>query len=410
MRDVSIIGVGKSDFSTEGSLIHHASKAIKQAIEDVKGEGVFKKEDIEVMFCGCTTTVGNVGQMMVMSEGLLGAGVFNVENGFITGITTLDSAWHAVASGLYDIVLVCGAASFSGGGGFGSLFSMDKNPEGYLFTHPTGKAWMIKESEHPLYPRLFAQLARRHMKEYGTTREQLGGVVVKNRKNGTLNPQAMLKQEVTLKEVLKSEMVAEPLTKHMCSSIVNGAAALILCPSRQAVYYNDRPVRIAGMAITSGKAGVPYLESAYEATERAARQAYRMIDPFFRARSTIDVAQVIDAFPITELISYEALGLCGRGESGKLIDDGITALGGELPVNTDGGLVANGFAIGASDLAQVVESVYQLRGQAAERQVPEARWALTHFMGSGGSTFCGGFGGRGFGPGGGYGVAVLTNQ
>lgn len=410
MRDVSIIGAGKSDFSAEGNLIYHADNAIKKALEDVKGEGIFKKEDIQVIFCGCTTTVGNVGQMMVMSQGLLGTGVFNVENGFITGITTLNSAWHAVASGLYDIVLVCGAASFSGGGGFGALFSQEKAPEGDLFTHATGKAWTIKESKHPLYPRLFAQLARRHMREHGTTREQLAKVVVKNRRNGTLNPEAMLKQEVTLEEVLNSEMVAEPLTKYMCSPIVNGAAALILCPSKQAPYYQDKPVGIAGMAITSGKAGVPYLESAYEATERAARQAYRMIDPFFRARSTINVAQVIDIFPITELISYGALGLCGQGESGKLIDDGVTALGGELPVNTDGGLVANGFAIGASDLAQVVECVYQLRGQAGERQVPEAKWALTHFMGSGGSTFCGGFGGRGFGAGGGYAVAVLTNQ
>ncbi len=410
MRDVSIIGVGKSDFSPEGNLIYHADDAVKKALEDVKGEGIFKKEDIQVIFCGCTTTVGNVGQMMVMTQGLLGVGVFNIENGFVTGITALNSAWHAVASGLYDIVMVCGAASFSGGGGFAALFSKERLPEGDLLTHATGKAWAIKKSDHPLYPRLFAQLARRHMKEYGTTREQLAKVVVKNRKNGSHNPNAMLKQQVTLDEVLNSEMVADPLTKYMCSPIANGAAALILCPSNQAVYYQERPVRIAGIAMTSGKAGVPYLESTYEATERAARQAYRMIDPFFRARSTIDVAQLIDAYPITELVSYEALGLCRRGESGKLIDEGVTALGGELPVNTDGSLVANGFALGASDLAQLVENVYQLRGQAGERQVPEAKWALTHFMGSGGSTFCGGFGGRGFGPGGGYGVTVLTNQ
>lgn len=410
MRDVSIIGVGKSNFSTEGSLLLHSQEAVQKAVEDVKGEGIFRKEDIQVIFCGCTTTVGNVGQMMVMKEGLLGPGVFNIENGFITGITTLNSAWHAVASGLYDIVVVCSGASLTAGGGFGALFSNDKVPEGDLLTHATGKAWAVKKSEHPLYPRLFAQLARRHMKDYGTTREQLAKVVVKNRKNGALNPNAMLQQEVTLDEVLNAEMVADPLTKYMCSPIANGAAALILCPSKQAVYYHNQPVRIAGIAITSGKAGVPYLESAYEATERAARQAYRMIDPFFRARSTIDIAQVIDTYPISELVSYEALGLCSRGESGKLIDEGVTALGGELPVNTDGGVVANGFALGASDLAQVVESVYQLRGQAEGRQVPEARWALTHFMGSGGSTFCGGFGGRGFGPGGGYGVTVLTNE
>jgi len=410
MRDVSIIGVGKTDFSAQGGLITHAENAINTAIEDVKGEGILKREDIQVCFSGCTTTVTNIGQMMIMNQGMLGIGVFNIENGFITGLSALHSAWQAVAGGLYDIVLVCSGASFSGGGGFMSLFSNEKVPEGDLLTHKTGKAWAIKKTEHPLYPRLFAQLARRHMETYGTTKEQLAQVVVKNRKNGALNPGAMLKEEVTSNQVLMSTMVADPLTESMCSPLVNGAVALILCPSKQATYFHDKPVRIGGIAITSGKAGVPYLESAYEATERAARQAYRMIDPFFRARSTINVAQVIDTFPITELVSYEALGLCGKGESGKILDDGVTALGGELPVNTDGGVVANGFALGASDLAQVVENVYQLRGQAGERQVPEAKWAASHFMGSGGSTFCGGYGGRGFGPGGGYAVTVVTNQ
>ena len=410
MRDVSIIGVGKTEFSPEGGLTSHADNAIKQAIEDVKGQGIFQKEDIQVCYCGCTTTVTNVGQMMITNQGLLGVGVFNIENGFITGLSTLSSAWQAVASGLYDIVLVCSGASFSGGGGFFSLFSNDKVPDGDIYTHRTGKAWMLKNTKHPLYARLFAQLAKRHMETYGTTKEQLAKVVVKNRRNGALNPQAMLKQEVTSEEVLNSEMVADPLTERMCSTVVNGAVALLLCPSKQATYFHDKPVRIAGIATTTGKAGVPYLESAYEATERAARQAYRMIDPFFRPKSTINVAQVVDTFPITELVSYEALGLCGKGESGKLIDDGTTSLGGDLPVNTDGGVTANGFALGTSDLAQVIESVRQLRGQAEGRQVPEAKWALTHFMGSGGSTFCGGFGGRGFGPGGGYGVTVLTNE
>ena len=396
MRDVSIIGVGRTDFGRSGGFIEHGGNAVLQAVEDVKGEGIFKKEDVQVAFFAGTTFIGNAGQMALMSTGMLGIGVFNVENGFISGITAFNSAWQAVAAGLYDVVLVYGAGSFDAGGG--------------LYLDKRGQAWITKKVKNPPYPRLFAQLARRHMKEYGTTKEQLAKVAVKNHKNGTLNPRAMLKQELTMEEVLNSEVIADPLTKYMCSPLANGGAALILCPSVQAEYYHDKPIKVAGCAITSGKAGIPYLESAYEGTERAAREAYRMVDPFFRPTKTIDVAQVHDGFSITELISYEALGLCNRGESGKMIDEGVTILGGELPVNTDGGLMANGYALGASDIAQIVECVHQLRGEAGDRQVAEAEWALTHIMGSGGSAFCGGFGGRGFGPGGGYGVAVFTKQ
>ena len=284
MRDVSIIGVGRTDFGRAGNFIEHGGNAVLKAIEDCKGQGIFKKEDVEVAYFSCTTFIGNAGQMALMATGMLGIGVFNVENGFISGITALSTAWHAVAAGLYDVVLVYGAGNFDTGGG--------------LYLDKRGQAWITKKVKSPPYPRLFAQLARRHMKEYGTTKEQLAKVAVKNHKNGTLNPQAMLKQELSMEEVLNSEVIAEPLTKYMCSPLASGGAALILCPSAQAEYYHDKPIKIAGCAITSGKAGVPYLESAYEGTERAARAAYRMIDPFFRPRETIDVAQVHDASSI----------------------------------------------------------------------------------------------------------------
>jgi len=399
MRDVSIIGVGRSDFDREGSYMELSAEALQKAIADVKGENIFRTEDIEIAYFGCTTTIGtNAGQMVLASLDMLGPGVYNVENGFISGITALNGAWQDVASGLHDIVLV------GGGGNFGA------DERGALTIDEIGKSWKLRKTKGPPYPRFFAQLARRYMKEYGITREQLAKVTVKNRKNGTLNPQAMFKQEMTLDEVLNSEMVVDPLTKYMCCPMVNGGAALILCDSKHAEYYQDRPVKIAACTITSGKAGVPYLESAYEATTRAAREAYRMVDPFFRARETIDVAQIHDAFSVTELIGYEALGFCNRGEGGKLIDEGLTELGGDLPVNTDGGAMSNGYVLGASDLAQVIECVYQLRGQAGDRQVPDAKWALTHIMGSGENGFCGGFGGRGFGPGGGYAVTVLQKQ
>jgi acetyl-CoA acetyltransferase len=398
MRDVSIIGVGRTSFSREGSYMELGAEAVKKAIADIKSENIFRPDDIEICYHGCTTTIGNAGQMALASIDMLGPGIYNVENGFITGITALNSAWQDVAAGLHDIVLVFGAGNFREG------------EKGALTLDPLGKSWQLQETKGPPFPRFFAQLTRRYMKEYGITREQLAKVAVKNRKNGTLNPQAMFREEVTVDEVLNSEMTVDPLTEYMCCPMANGGAALILCDSKRAKYYQDQPVKIAACAITSGKAGVPYLESAYEATTRAAREAYRMVDPFFRTRETIDVAQIHDFFSTTELIGYEALGLCNRGGGGKLVDEGVTELGGDLPVNTDGGAMSNGYVLGASDLAQVIECVYQLRGQAGDRQVPDAKWALTHIMGSGGSGFCGGFGGRGFGPGGGYAVTVLQKQ
>jgi len=396
MRDVSIIGVGRTEFGRQGDYMSHGSGAVTKSVEDVKGQGIFKKEDIEVAYFGCTTHICNAGQMAIMGAGLPGVGVYNVENGFVSGITAFSGAWHDVASGLHDLVLVFGAGSFLKGGA--------------LFTDEVGQAWITKKTKNPPYPRLFAQLARRHMKEYGTTEEQLAKIAAKNHKNGILNPIAMLKEEFTADDVLKSEMISNPLTKYMCAPLANGGAALILCPTSHAKYYHDKPIKIAGCALTSGKAGVSYLESAYDATERAARAAYKMVDPFFRPRQTVNVAQVHDAFSITELIACEALGLCDKGNSGEWIDSGASMLSGSLPVNTDGGMMANGYVLGASDLAQVIECVYQLRGEAGDRQVAGAECGLTHIVGSGGSAFCGGFGGRGFGPGGGCGVTILSKE
>ena len=393
MRDVSIIGIGRTDFRTGGNFIDLGGKAIKKALKDTEN---LDKEEIELAYCARSFNMPmNAGQTMLLEVEMLGIGAFNVENGFTTGATALKDAYYDVAAGINDMVMVAGSAGV--------------DEPGSLITHSAGQAWDVRETSYPPYEAMFAKLARAHMEKYGTTREELAAVGVKNRNNGSLNPHAFLKNKVTEEEVLNSKTIVDPLTEYMCSPLVSGAVAFILCPTQVASYYNDQPIRIAGCAMTSGKPGMEFLESAYDPITRAAMESYGMAKPFFRVKD-IDVAQVYDLFSIRELIAYEALGFCKKGEGGKWIKEGSPMLDGELPVNTDGGLMANGLSLGGSTLAQSYELVLQLRGKAGDRQVPDAKWALQECGGSGGSGFCGGIGGIGFGTGGSYFVNIFTNE
>ena len=392
MRDVSIIGIGRTDFGIGGDYIDFGAEAIKKAIEDT--ENIDKKE-IELAYCGRSFPMErNVGQMMLENVGMLSIGCFNMENGFTTGITALKDAYCDVAAGINDIVIAFGSSVME---------------QGSLIINSGGQSWIGEKIKYPPYTAIFAKLARAHMEKYGTTKEQLAKIIVKNRKNGSLNPHAFLKRGVTEEEVLNSSMIVDPLTEYMCSPHTGGAVAFILCPTQIASYYNDQPVKIAACVSTSGKPGLAFLESAYDPIGRAAREAYKTADHFFRP-SQVDVAQVYDPFPIRELIAYEALIFCKKGEGGKWVEEGKTMLNGEIPVNTDGGLTANGLTIGSSTLAQVYELVLQLRGKAGDRQVPDAKWALQECGGSGGSGYCGGIGGIGFGTGGNYFVNIFTNE
>jgi len=392
MRDVSIVGIGRTDFG-KGDFLSLGEEAIKKALQDTEN---MDKEEIELLYCGRSfNAIANAGQMMLEGTDMLGIGAFNVENGFTTGVTALRDAYYDVAARVNDLVIVVGSAG-------------TEDP-GSLIIHPQGQAWEVMEVSYPPYTAMFAKLARAHMEKYGTTKEQLAAVSVKNRNNGALNPQAFLKEEVTAEDVLNSKTIVDPLTEYMCSPMVGGAVAFVLCPTQIASYYNDQPIRIVASASTSGKAGLDFLESAYDPISRAAMEAYGMAKPFFTIKD-VDVAQVYDPFSISELIAYEALGFCKKGEGGKWIEDGSPMLNGELPVNTDGGLMANGLSLGGSTLAQVYELVLQLKGNAGDRQVPDAKWALQECGGSGGSGFCGGIGGIGFGTGGSYFVNIFTNE
>jgi acetyl-CoA C-acetyltransferase len=278
----------------------------------------------------------------------------------------------AVASGVHDVVLVIGVEKMRDKSG----------DEGLLARAAAG---------HPVYTRgetapvLFAPFATRHMHEYGTTREMLASVAVKNHHNGARNPNAHFKNEITIDDALKSVPVCHPLHLLDCCPQTDGAAAVLLVSAERAEEFTDDPVFVAGFGVATDH---PYLHekttfTGLRATTMAAERAYAMagIEP-----SQVDCAEVHDCFTITEILDIEDLGFFEKGKGGVASLEGETAITGRIPVNTSGGLLAKGHPIGATGVAQIVECWSQLRGQADERQV-EIRngYALQHNVGGRGS-------------------------
>ena len=209
-------------------------------------------------------------------------------------------------------------------------------------------------------------------------------VSVKNHHAGALNPLAHYQEEVTLEQVLESRPVAEPLTLLQCCPTTDGAAAVIIASAEVAFAVSERPVRIAASALKSGIYRNPTKDSSAsddDLAERAASAAYAMAK---MTPADVNVAEVHDAFTIGEVLAYENLGFCERGDGGKLVEQGVTALGGRLPVNTSGGRLSLGHPLGATGVAQVVELTRQLQGRSGARQVEGATTALAHVQG--GST------------------------
>jgi acetyl-CoA acetyltransferase len=221
-------------------------------------------------------------------------------------------------------------------------------------------------------------IAQKHMAEFGTTPEQMAQVSVKNHYHGTLNPYAQFQKEFTLEEVLNSPMIADPLTLYSCCPNSDGAAALVLAGGKTARRLGGDGIRLAASVLTTGTYDNRRDLTGWEAEERAARLAYEQAG---LGPEDMNVVEVHDAFTICEIVHYEGLGLCPRGQGGRLAEEGVTALGGKVPVNPSGGLLSKGHPVGASGVAQVVELVWQLRGQAGQRQVPGARAALAQIMG-----------------------------
>jgi acetyl-CoA acetyltransferase len=365
MREVFIIGLGMTKFGkhTDRSLRSLGFEACFNAMRDAD------VSPIEIEAGYCANALGpalqgetGVGQNVFWEVGINKVPVVNMENACASGSTALREGWMAVAGGFYDIVIVVGVEK-------------TVMPKGTMLNVGAGD---LETKMGDVFPGYFALIAKKHMEKYGTTLEQLARVSVKNHFNGSLNPYAQFQKLLTVKEILNSPMIAEPLTLYSCCPNSDGAAAVILCSKEKAWKGNRRPVRVAASVLTSGTYEIKRDFTAWEIEIKAAQQAYEMAS---LGPKELNLVEVHDAFTISEIIHYEDLGLCPPGEGGSLIGEGATELTGRIPVNPSGGLLAKGHPVGASGVAQVVEIVWQLRTEAGKRQLKNPRVGLAQIMG-----------------------------
>jgi acetyl-CoA acetyltransferase len=365
MRSVYVAGVGSTTFGKhlDRSLRSLGAEAVAKALADAGLSG----KDIQAGYCG--NALGamlqeetGVGQHVLWEVGVSGLPIVNVENACASGSTALHLGWQGVASGLYDVVRV---------------FGVDKA------VMPKGTPLKVGAADlevrlGDIFPGHFAMIAQKHMEAYGTTLEQQAKVSVKNHDNGCLNPYAEFKKPLTVEEVLASPMIAEPITLFSCCPNSDGAAAAILCSEEVMRRLNSRAIRIAASVLSTGSYENQRDLTRWEVEERAAKLAYSQAG---LGPGDLSLVELHDAFTICEIIHYEGLGLCPPGDGGRLIDEGATAIGGRVPVNPSGGLLAKGHPIGASGVGQIAEIAWQLRGEATGRQVENARVGLAQMMG-----------------------------
>jgi len=235
------------------------------------------------------------------------------------------------------------------------------------------------------FPGLYAMIAMKHMHDYGTTKEQLAQVAVKNHANGALNPYAQYRREITIETVINAAPVAYPLGLFDCSPVTDGAASIVLCAADKAKKYTENPVKIIASGQASdtlalhGRRDICTIDSTVHAAKMAYEQAG--LKP-----ENIDLAEVHDCFTIAEICAIEDLGFVKKGEGGGAVENKITTLDGKIPVNTSGGLKSKGHPVGATGVAQIVEITQQLKGEADKRQVKNAKIGLAHNVGGSGAT------------------------
>ncbi len=382
MREVAVIGAGMTRFAQypDRGLKDLAGEAVEKALASA---GVEKKA-LEAAVVG-NAVAGLItgqecirGQVVLREMGIGGIPIINTENACASASTAFHIAWLYIASGMYDVVLALGMEKLYHGDKARSFAAIGSAIDVEL----AGQTLKSLEGENPgagksrsLFMDLYAQSAREHMRRYGTTKEQFAKVAAKNHTHGSLNPYAQFQTPRTPQEVLASPLIAEPLTRMMCSPIGDGAAAVVLSSAERARKLTRRPVWVRASVLSSGR---DREEGEPTAVEQTAKKAYEMagVGP-----EGLDVVEVHDASAPAEIFLYEELGLCPRGEGGRLIDEGVTALGGRLPVNPSGGLLAKGHPVGATGIAQIAEIFWQLRGEAGRRQVARAKVGLTQNAG-----------------------------
>ena len=376
MRDVCILGVGMANFGK--SLDLGVKQLAGEAVESALRDAGIPKDQAQFAAVGNSGWGAGAGQLAIRGQvalrplGIGGIPVINVENACACASTALHDARLYVASGQCDAALALG---------MGKLYHPEKARVMQSFLGGTdveesmkllAEAMQSGRNPHAIFMDIYASEARRHMEKYGTTQRQLAVTGAKNHHHSTMNPKAQYRNDFSVEEVLADKEVAFPLTRAVCSPIGDGAAAAVVC---SAGYLRKRkgarPVKVLASVLSSGR---DRGEDEPNMCRRVAEQAYRVAG---LGPEDIDVAEVHDAASYAELAAGEHLGFCAYGERGPLAESGATSLGGSIPLNPSGGLECKGHPVGATGLAQIAEIVWQLRGEAGERQVKGARVGLT---------------------------------
>jgi acetyl-CoA C-acetyltransferase/acetyl-CoA acyltransferase len=380
MKQVAIIGTGQSKF---GTFIDRGAKELfVEAFDEAMGavdKGIESRK-IQEIYVGSLGVgggqLGNFGSMIADYAGLVGIPAVRLENACASSGFAFRAAVLAVQSGACNIAVA---------GGTERMNDLPRDRLRYWLGVSGDTEW--ERLAGMTFAGVYALMAMRHMHQYGTKREHLAMVAVKNHKNGADNPKAHFQRAITLEQALNSAMVANPLTLFDCCPISDGASAVIVCRADLAKKYTDTPVYVLGHGASTDRLGLFERKdfTTLTATTSAAEQAYKMakIQP-----KDVNLAEVHDCFTIAEIMACEDLGFCRKGEGGKLVESGETQIGGRIPVNPSGGLKSKGHPIGATGTGQIYEVFKQLRRQAVKpsRQVPGAEIGLAHNVGGSGGT------------------------
>ena len=379
MRDVSVIGIGITKF---GELWDKSLRqlGLETGLAAINDAGITSK-DIDALYignmaAGSTLQQEHVSALIADYCGLASQNIpaTRVEAASASGGLAVRQAYMAIAGGFIDIAVVGGAEKMT---------DVSDSESSYTVSMGSDEQWESKAGA--TFASLHAMIAQSHMTEYGTTREQLSAVSEKNHYHASMNPMAQFPFKISAEAVSNSGMVASPLRMLDCAPNSDGAAAIVLCASEKAHKFSKKPIKIIGSGQASDTLSLHHRKSLNEMTAiRIA--AKRALDSCGKKASDLDLIEVHDNFTISEIIALEEIGIFERGEAAQRILEGDTKLGGRIPVNTSGGLKARGHAPGATGIAQVIEVVQQLRGEAGERQVKGARLGMVENHGGTAAT------------------------
>ncbi|MEM9193778.1 MAG: lipid-transfer protein [Myxococcota bacterium] len=381
-RRTNVIGVGMVKFQKPGKSDPYdvmASQAGRAALEDA---GV-PFDDVEQAYAGYVYGDSTCGQRAVYELGLRGIPVFNVNNNCSTGSSALMLGRQAIEGGVAECVLVVGFEQMERGA-LGSKYDDRTNP---LDKHADTMQRVQGFSAAPPAAQMFGGAGREYRWRHGTKRETFAKISEKARKHAAKNPYALFRDELSVEAILASPEIFDPLTRFQCCPPTCGAAAAVLCSDDFAKKHGKSdPVYISGQAMTTdyeSSFGDSMIKMVgFDMAKNAAQQVYEQtgVGP-----EDVDVVELHDCFTANELLTYEALGLCKEGEAEKFIWDEDNTFGGKYVTNPSGGLLSKGHPLGATGLAQCTELVWQLRGDAGDRQVDGAKVALQHNLGLGGA-------------------------